>query len=67
MAPVLVQDDYYAILEVSQKATSAEIKKAYHSLALKHHPDKNHNDPKATKIFQKVNEFYYISVNGTND
>ena len=33
--------DYYAILEVSPSATSAEIKRSYRRLARLHHPDLN--------------------------
>ena len=33
--------DYYAILNVSSTATLVEIRKAYRTLALQHHPDKN--------------------------
>jgi hypothetical protein len=33
--------DYYSALDISQDATNVVIKKAYHKLALKHHPDKH--------------------------
>ncbi len=33
-------DNYYKILGVNESSTTTQIKKAYHRLALKHHPDK---------------------------
>ena len=48
--------DYYKILEIDKKATPAEIKKAYRTLAKKNHPDKNLNDKKAEERFKLVNE-----------
>eukprot|EP00884_Botryococcus_braunii_P003385 jgi/Botrbrau1/13047/Bobra.0187s0009.1 len=42
--------DPYTILEVKPGATEKEIKKAYRSLSLQYHPDKN-PDPKAAKYF----------------
>ena len=48
--------DYYKILEIDKKATSAQVKKAYRTLAKKNHPDKNLNDKKAEERFKLVNE-----------
>lgn len=48
--------DYYKILGVSRDATDAQIKKAYRTLSLKYHPDKNPNDEEAAKNFLEVNE-----------
>ena len=53
MAPSKITEDYYAILEVSNTATSAEITKSYKSLAFRWHPDRNKDAvEQATARFQ---------------
>ena len=52
--------DPYDVLGVPKKASEAEIKKAFRSLAKKHHPDTHGNDPGAVKKFQEVNAAYEI-------
>ena len=49
-------ENYYEILNVSQDASSDEIKKSYRSLSLKYHPDRNTTDD--LSIFQNINEAY---------
>ena len=52
--------DPYKILGVKKDADARAIKKAYHKLALKCHPDKNPDDPKAEESFKEVNSAYEI-------
>ena len=52
--------DPYDVLGVSKNASEAEIKKAFRTLAKKHHPDTHANDPKAVKRFQEINSAYEI-------
>jgi len=47
--------NYYETLGVDKKASKDELKKAFHKLAHKHHPDKNNGDDKK---FKEVNEAY---------
>ncbi|MCP9746829.1 DnaJ C-terminal domain-containing protein [Lacihabitans sp. CS3-21] len=48
--------DYYKILGVEKKATQDEIKKAFRSLAVKYHPDKNAGNKEAEENFKSINE-----------
>lgn len=50
--------DYYQILDLPKDATKEQIKKAYRKKALKYHPDRNPDDPKAEASFKKVSEAY---------
>lgn len=54
---------YYSdILNVREDASQNEIKRAYHRLARKHHPDVNVADPFAKDRFQVISEAYeYLS------
>ena len=59
--PVSQLKAYYAILGLEENASDEEIKKAYHSLALQHHPDlpKNAGRMKeCEEMMAKINEAY---------
>ena len=51
-------DDPYKVLGVSPNASDEEIKKAYRSLAMKYHPDRNPGDQEAAKKMQQINAAY---------
>ena len=54
-------DDFYEVLGISRSASEKDIKKAYHKLSLKYHPDKNPNNKDAAEeIFKKVSYAYGI-------
>jgi tetratricopeptide (TPR) repeat protein len=57
------ENNAYSVLGVNRSATPAEIKKAFHKLALKYHPDKvkarttnGNEDPEA--VFKRINDAY---------
>ena len=52
--------NYYRIIGVEIDATPEQIKKAYRSLAIKYHPDKNQGDMDAEERFKLVKEAYDV-------
>jgi len=53
--------DYYQILNVSQDASTEDIKKAFRRLALLHHPDRNPENIKSSEAkFKEINEAYEV-------
>lgn len=52
--------DYYKTLGVAKNASDEEIKKAYRTLAMKHHPDRNGGDKEAEKKFKEATEAYEV-------
>jgi len=48
--------DYYEVLGVTKSASQEDIKKAFHKLAHKHHPDKGGDEKK----FKEINEAYQV-------
>jgi curved DNA-binding protein len=52
--------NYYEILGVDKNAPSNEIKKAYRTLAIKYHPDRNLGNKAAEEKFKDINEAYEV-------
>ena len=53
--------DYYEILGVSRTASKDDVKKAYKTMAMKHHPDMNKENPKqAEEKFKELSEAYEV-------
>jgi len=52
--------DYYEVLGVNRDAADEEIRKAFRKLAMKHHPDRNPDNPKSEDHFKEAKEAYEI-------
>ncbi len=51
---------YYEVLGVERGAPADELRKAYKREALRHHPDRNPDDPNAESNLKVVNEAYQV-------
>ena len=60
LLPLILAQDYYAILEVDKDASEKEIKSAYRQLSKKYHPDKNSGSEEAHHKFIEVGEAYDV-------
>jgi molecular chaperone DnaJ len=56
----MAKRDYYEVLGVNRDASDEEIKKAYRKLAMKHHPDRNPDNPKSEEHFKEAKEAYEV-------
>jgi molecular chaperone DnaJ len=54
----MANQDYYAVLGVSEKAKPEEIRSAFRKLAKKYHPDRTKGDKSAEEKFKDVNAAY---------
>ena len=56
----MAKRDYYEVLGVNRDASEEDIKKAYRRLAMKWHPDRNPDNPKAEEYFKEAKEAYEV-------
>ena len=50
----MINSNYFKTLGVTPEQEIVDIKRSFKRLASKYHPDKNHNDTEAKRIFIKV-------------
>lgn len=53
-------EDYYKTLGIERGASDTDIRKAFHRMAKKYHPDANPDNPAAEARFKEVNEAYEV-------
>src|SRR5438477_9689550 len=56
----MAKRDYYEVLGLNRDAAEEDIKKAYRRLAMKWHPDRNPDNPKAEENFKEAKEAYEV-------
>jgi molecular chaperone DnaJ len=56
----MAKRDYYEVLGVNRDCSEDDLKKAYRRLAMKWHPDRNPDNPKAEEHFKEAKEAYEI-------
>ena len=60
----MAKRDYYEVLGVNRDASDADLKGAYRKLAMKWHPDRNPENPKAEENFKEAKEAYEVLADG---
>jgi len=60
----MAKRDYYEVLGVNRDASDEEIKKSYRKMAMKWHPDRNPDNPKAEEHFKEAKEAYEMLSDG---
>jgi molecular chaperone DnaJ len=56
----MAKRDFYEVLGVNRDATADDIRKAYRKLAMKWHPDRNPDNPKAEDHFKEAQAAYDV-------
>ncbi|MGA0024313.1 MAG: molecular chaperone DnaJ [Burkholderiales bacterium] len=56
----MAKKDYYEVLGVNRDASEDDLKKSYRKLAMKWHPDRNPDNPKAEEHFKEAKEAYEV-------
>src|SRR5690348_14931482 len=56
----MAKRDYYEVLGVNRDAPEDDLKKAYRRLAMKWHPDRNPDNPRAEEHFKEAKEAYEV-------
>jgi len=56
----MAKRDYYEVLGVNRDASEDDLKKSYRRLAMKWHPDRNPENPRAEEHFKEAKEAYEV-------
>lgn len=56
----MVEKDWYSVLGVGPEDDLSQIRKAYHKLALQHHPDRNQGSKESEERFREIAKAYAI-------
>src|SRR3954465_2692509 len=56
----MAKRDYYEVLGLNRDCSEEDLKKAYRRLAMKWHPDRNPENPRAEEHFKEAKEAYEV-------